>query len=224
MDSMWQMVYVWQPFCCVITSTLQWSVLNPCKYQSNSSQNHSLMTMTFYTKPKIDLLKWELGKACMDFNRLISWPPTAEEKVNQIRILWIFTYTRSMEVPLKTDPFHTGCWWLWPTYVNIQDKKCLLNSLKDNCKVEIDWASGPYCGIMLDLKYYNRHIDISIPGYIKKQLQKYEHFQKGPTENGPYPASAKNYWNAPLVYIPEATTNKLSKDKKNGCNRILPRL
>ncbi|KAL7460101.1 LOW QUALITY PROTEIN: hypothetical protein ACHAXS_000568 [Conticribra weissflogii] len=63
-------------------------------------------------------------------------------------------------------------------YVN---KKLLLNTLKhNNYKVEINWTGGLYCGLTIDWSYKDRHVDISMTGYINKQLQKYEHIQNQP--------------------------------------------
>ncbi len=56
----------------------------------------------------------------------------------------------------------------------------LLIALNDYYKVEIDWTGRLYCGLTLDWNYKDRHVDTSMPGYINKQLQKYEHIQKGP--------------------------------------------
>ncbi len=64
-------------------------------------------------------------------------------------------------------------------YVNKLDAEQLLNSLQDHYKVEIDWTGGLCCGITLDWNYKDRYVDISMPGYTKKQLQKHEHTQTG---------------------------------------------
>ncbi len=59
--------------------------------------------------------------------------------------------------------------------VNKMDAEQLLNNLKDHCKVKIDWTDRRYSGITLIWNYKDRDIGISVPGYIKKQLQKYKH-------------------------------------------------
>jgi len=38
-----------------------------------------------------------------------------------------------------------------------------------------DWSGDLYCGITLHWDYIARTVDISMPGYIKKLLQKYNH-------------------------------------------------
>ncbi len=47
--------------------------------------------------------------------------------------------------------------------------------LKDYYKEVIDWTGGLCCGITLDWNYKDRCIDISMTGYTKKQLKKYDH-------------------------------------------------
>ena len=60
-------------------------------------------------------------------------------------------------------------------YVNKEDVKHLIASIKSNYKLTVDWTGNLYCGISLDWDYVNRWVDISMPGYIKKKLQEYEH-------------------------------------------------
>ena len=47
--------------------------------------------------------------------------------------------------------------------------------------VSKDWEGALYCGITLEWNYNERWLDISMPGYIKKVLQKYLH--ESPTRN-----------------------------------------
>ncbi len=52
-------------------------------------------------------------------------------------------------------------------YIHKKDAEYLLNTLKDHCKVDIDWTGRLHCGIMLDWSYKDRYTDISMPGYMK---------------------------------------------------------
>jgi len=61
-------------------------------------------------------------------------------------------------------------------YVGKEHADHLINCLKtDTYKLTEDWEGDLYCGISLRWDYAKRRLDISMPGYIKKQLLKYEH-------------------------------------------------
>jgi hypothetical protein len=40
--------------------------------------------------------------------------------------------------------------------------------------VSKDWTGGLYCGITLNWDYANKHVDLSMPGYIKDALHKFQ--------------------------------------------------
>jgi hypothetical protein len=55
-------------------------------------------------------------------------------------------------------------------YINDNDFKHLIASLKTMYKLTEDWTGDLYCGIALDWDYINRTVDITMPGYIQKKL------------------------------------------------------
>jgi hypothetical protein len=50
-----------------------------------------------------------------------------------------------------------------------------LNALKEFYEVSTDYEGSLYVGITIEWDYVNRTCDISMPGYVKKQLLKYKH-------------------------------------------------
>ncbi len=60
-------------------------------------------------------------------------------------------------------------------YINSNDVKHLIASLKTTYKLTEDWTGDLYCNVALNWDYVNRTVDISMPGYIKKKLQEYRH-------------------------------------------------
>jgi hypothetical protein len=61
-------------------------------------------------------------------------------------------------------------------YVGKEHADHLISCLKqETYKLTEDWARDLYCGISLQWDYVRRRLDISMPGYIKKQLLKYNH-------------------------------------------------
>ncbi len=60
-------------------------------------------------------------------------------------------------------------------YVNKDDVNHLIKCLKNKYKLTEDWDGDLYCGIKLKWNHNNRILDMLMPGYILKQLQKYKH-------------------------------------------------
>ena len=60
-------------------------------------------------------------------------------------------------------------------YMNTNDLDHLLTTLKGNYGVTVDIAGKNFCGLTLDWNYPDGYVDISMPGYIKKVLLKYQH-------------------------------------------------
>jgi hypothetical protein len=60
-------------------------------------------------------------------------------------------------------------------YVGKEHDQHLIDALETDYKVSKDWTGGLYCGITLKWDYENKHVDLSMPGYIKDALHKYQH-------------------------------------------------
>ena len=92
-------------------------------------------------------------------------------------------------------------------YVHKDDADHLANSLKNAYKLSEAWTGGLYCGITLKWNYdrKERWLEISMPGYIKKQLFKYKHPTPRQPQHAPYPCAPKTYGNS--AQDPIATDN-----------------
>jgi hypothetical protein len=60
-------------------------------------------------------------------------------------------------------------------YVGKEHAQHLIYALEADYTVSKDWTGGLYCGITLKCNYVSKHVDLSIPGYIKDVLQKFQH-------------------------------------------------
>jgi hypothetical protein len=60
-------------------------------------------------------------------------------------------------------------------YVVKEHAEHLIDALETDYAVSKDWTGGIYCGITLKWDYENKHVDLSMPGYIKDALHKYQH-------------------------------------------------
>ena len=61
-------------------------------------------------------------------------------------------------------------------YEKKQDAQNLINALEENYKaVLFDWDGELFCGVKLEWYYQTRTVDLSMPGYITKLLQRFPH-------------------------------------------------
>jgi hypothetical protein len=76
-------------------------------------------------------------------------------------------------------------------YFSQQDADHLLNALRDNYKISVDWAGKNYCGLVIDWNYAKNYVDISMPGYVANTLARLQH--RRPTR----PQFAPHQWTQP---------------------------
>eukprot|EP00804_Cyclotella_cryptica_P019754 CCRYP_009659-RA/>CCRYP_009659-RA protein AED:0.47 eAED:0.47 QI:0/0/0/1/0/0/2/0/136 len=76
-------------------------------------------------------------------------------------------------------------------YIGQEHLNHLLQSIRKHYDVKVDLTGSLYCGITLHWDYNNKHLDISMPGYVNKQLTKYNHLRPKKTSRNtpwePYP-------------------------------------
>jgi len=118
--------------------------------------------------------------------------------------------TRSITFTLMVDDFGVK-------YVDKTDVKHLISSIKANYELTVDWTGNLYCRISLDWDYVNRWVDISIPGYIKKKLQEYDHAMPTRLQRCPYSPEQKQFGSEAQAPLPPDESPKLD-DK--GIKRI----
>ena len=101
-------------------------------------------------------------------------------------------------------------------YVGKEHADHLLNALKQHYTLDIDWTGSLYCGIALKWDYHNKTVDISMPGYIKKVLQRFQHKCSKP-QHSPYQCAPKQYGKSAQLPLPPDDSPPLSKP---GITRI----
>jgi hypothetical protein len=102
-------------------------------------------------------------------------------------------------------------------YFDKSDVEHLIESLKANYALTVDWTGNLYCGISLDWDYVNRWVDISMPGYIKKKMQEYGHVIPNRLQMCPYSPEPKKFGSKAQAPLPPDASPKL--DEK-GIKRI----
>jgi hypothetical protein len=60
-------------------------------------------------------------------------------------------------------------------YAGQEHSQHLIDALETDYTVSKDWTGGLYCGITLKWDYAKKHVDLSMHGYIKDALHKFQH-------------------------------------------------
>jgi hypothetical protein len=84
--------------------------------------------------------------------------------------------------------------------------------IKKNYNISSDWNGGAYCGLTLEWDYKNRTVDLSMPGYIRAGLQKYQHPAPARPEHTPHTWNPRIY-GAKTQSVTEATSSAAFSDK-----------
>jgi hypothetical protein len=105
-------------------------------------------------------------------------------------------------------------------YVGKEHADHFIKCLKEKYKLTEDWTSNLYCGITLEWNYDARTLDISMLGYIKRQLLKYKHIMQG-IQHCPYLPEPKKYGTDAQSPLPTDDTLKLSDTKIKQVQKLL---
>ena len=60
-------------------------------------------------------------------------------------------------------------------YFSKDDANHLIDAIHATYECSIDWEGTQYCGLTIACNYPEEYVDISIPGYMKKALNKFNH-------------------------------------------------
>ena len=71
-------------------------------------------------------------------------------------------------------------------YVAREHAEHLIKILTKHYEIATDWDGDLYCGIKLDCNYDQRYLDISMPGYVRRLLDKFKHNKLDKPQYSPY--------------------------------------
>ena len=77
-------------------------------------------------------------------------------------------------------------------YVGRENFDHLCDTLRDLYEITVDLSGSSYLGMTLDWDYKKRHVDISVPGYVEKALQRFQHVATR-KKHAPFPAPRMKY-------------------------------
>jgi len=60
-------------------------------------------------------------------------------------------------------------------YFSKADAQHLIDAIKENYELSIDWEGTLYCGLTLNWQYEKGYVDVSMPGYVERALTKFQH-------------------------------------------------
>jgi hypothetical protein len=101
-------------------------------------------------------------------------------------------------------------------YTNKQDVEDLIAIINKEYKCSQDWTDNGYIGLTLKWNYEQHYVDLSMPGYIARALQRFMH----PTP--PRPEHAPHDWTAPTYGARQQFTTidtSPAVDSKDGLQR-----
>ena len=78
-------------------------------------------------------------------------------------------------------------------YTNPAHAHHIFGTLKKHYTISIDWGGGKYCDLTLDWNYDKKYVDVSIPGYTKKSLHKFQHPTHKRPQHAPHECTALSY-------------------------------
>jgi hypothetical protein len=94
--------------------------------------------------------------------------------------------TCPIQFTLLMDDFGVHC-------VGKEHAQHLIYALETDYIVSKDWTGGIYCGITLKWDYENKHVDLSMSGYIKDALHKFQHPMPKRPQYAPHNCTVPTY-------------------------------
>ena len=97
----------------------------------------------------------------------------------------------------------------------------LLKALREDYTVEVDWTGQLYVGINLEWNYKKGYVDISMPGYVQKQLTRYAHPSPRRKRHTPYDPAPLVLGRAAQELPPEDESAPLDEKGKKRVQQVV---
>jgi len=103
-------------------------------------------------------------------------------------------------------------------YFSKADAQHLIDAIKADYELTIDWTGDLYCGLTVDWHYDEGYVDISMPGYVEQALLKFNHPAPLRSQHAPHKWIEPAYGSRqPQRATPESQAQPLDK---HGTTRI----
>ncbi len=121
--------------------------------------------------------------------------------------------TRLIQFSLIVDDFEVK-------YVGKENAMHLLNTIQKYYKCSCDWDGKRYCGLTIKWDYEGRKVHLSMPTYVKKVLQRFQHPPPMKPQHQPHP-SVKETYGAKVQYAkPPNKAPQLDKEGKKFIQEV----
>ena len=91
-------------------------------------------------------------------------------------------------------------------YFGRDDANHFLNALRDHYAITVDWTGSHYCGLTMHWNYDDNYVDVSMPGYVRKQLDRYQHPKPSTAQYAPHCWSVPSYGKIPDKVVIDKST------------------
>ncbi|KAL7480669.1 hypothetical protein ACHAW6_006340, partial [Cyclotella cf. meneghiniana] len=106
-------------------------------------------------------------------------------------------------------------------YTGKQHLDHLIASIKKHYNVTVDRTGSLYCGITLNWQYNKGFLDISMPGYVQKQLSKYNHPRPKKPVHTPWEPYPIKYGNAEQESLPHDNSPPLNAKEIKHIQQVI---
>jgi hypothetical protein len=106
-------------------------------------------------------------------------------------------------------------------YMHQEDINHFIMCIKEKYELTKDWDGNLYCGIRLKWDYNACTLDISMPGYIIKKLQKHKHASPPKPQDCPYAPQPKQFGSKAQHPLPPDMSPLLSNTDITHVQRII---
>jgi hypothetical protein len=103
------------------------------------------------------------------------FPTTIRDKTRSARLPPEHYYAQPVATRHAPHLLQLGRQQLWSKYMNKDDAEHLLNAIQKYYKCSSDWDAKQYCGLTFKWDYEGKKVHSSMPNYLAKALQHFQH-------------------------------------------------
>jgi hypothetical protein len=91
-------------------------------------------------------------------------------------------------------------------YTNLDNAKHLIDALKKDYVITIDWIATKYIGVTIEWDYTKGKVHVHMPGYLPNALLRFNHPKPKKKQNSPHPHVIPQY-GTKIQYASDADTS-----------------
>ena len=103
-------------------------------------------------------------------------------------------------------------------YLTQEDADHLVHAIKATYECKLDWSGTSYLGLSLTWQYTKRYVDVSMPGYCARVLERLQHKRSARPQYSPH-EWAKPAYGAKVQLVPDTPPPPPSHPKASNTSR-----